>query len=101
MLQIICNILKGILDTKRILKGMLKKFFTTADSENLFIEVNVKGKKKGLVFGVVYRHPYHNFSVFQEFCKTLKKLVFLKQDYYIVGDINIDFLKCSNNQKTD
>ena len=53
--------------------------FTTTDSENLFIEVNVKGKKKGLVLGVVYRHPYHNFSVFQEaFCKTLKKLALLK-----------------------
>ena len=50
----------------------------------------------------MYRHPYYNFSVFQEeFCKTLKKLALLKQDYYIVGDINIGFLKCSNNQKID
>ena len=78
-----------------------KLSFTTADFENLFIEVNVKGKKRDKFLEWCVGTLITIFQFFKNFAKLLKKLALLKQDYYNVGDRNVDFLKCSNNQKID
>ena len=67
--------------------------FVSPDSENLFVEISLDKKAKGLILGVIYRHPQNNFTTFQEqYCKLLNQLSYEKRNYIICGDISISFL---------
>ena len=67
--------------------------------EDLWIKISSKNKKRdkksdGLVLGVIYRHPGHNHKQFSKnLCNTLEILNSRKQNYVIVGDINLDSQK--------
>ena len=71
--------------------------FISPDSENLFVEISLDKKAKGLILGVIYRHPQNNFTTFQEqYCKLLNQLSYEKRNYIISGDINIDILSANH-----
>jgi len=60
--------------------------------ENLWIEL-IKDKTKYFVGGI-YRHPSHDFGVFRDFLETsLPKISKTNKPCFVVGDINIDFMK--------
>ena len=67
------------------------------DSKNLFVEISLDKKAKGLLLGVIYRHPQNNFTTFQEqYCKLLNQLSYEKRNYIICGDINIDIFSANH-----
>ena len=64
--------------------------------ENLWIETEVDGKT--CIFSVIYRHPKHNYALFQT--ELINKIELIQTDnkpLYICGDININLLKCPTN----
>jgi len=67
--------------------------------ENLWIEIN-HPDKKGIVIGVVYRLPQHDYSEFQEaFQKNILKINKSKKVFYACGDYNINLLQSDANHK--
>ena len=65
----------------------------SADSETVFIELNLAANKK-MIVGVMYRHPTNIFNEFQDLLlQTLNKMDNEKYDYFLCGDFNIDILK--------
>ena len=67
--------------------------FQSADSENVFIELNLTAHKK-IIIGVIYRHPSTSFCEFQDLLmQTLKKMIYEKQEYFLCRDFNVDLLK--------
>lgn len=81
----------------------IEKFtIATVHSETLFVEIKLKNRKKGLVIGVVYRHPSSSLLPFQnQFTQTLNELAKHKKEYIIFGDFNVDLLKHQNNSYVD
>ena len=68
-------------------------------SENLWIEINYPDKK-GIVIGVVYTHPQHDHSEFQDiFQENILKINKNKEVFYACGDYNINLLQCDANHK--
>ena len=66
--------------------------------EILFIQVKLKNSAKGLVIGVIHRHPSTSFSEFKlQFTQTLSLLAKHKKDYIICGDFNFDLLKSQSS----
>jgi len=60
--------------------------------ENLWIEL-IKDKTKYIVGGI-YRHPNHDFGVLRDLLETsLRKISKSNKPCFVVGDINIDFMK--------
>ena len=58
--------------------------------ESLWIEIKDKFNKSSIC-GIIYRHPEHNISRFQnEMTRILNKLNLENKPVYICGDINID-----------
>ena len=82
---------------------VLPELSTTNDlCETAFIEVNTKNSKKGVVIGVVYRHPRPNINLFQEhFLRILGTLSLKKHKFLICGDFNIALLKHYSSSKID
>jgi len=69
---------------------------STDDFETIWVEIS--NHKDKLMVGVVYRYPNSNFLAFQdELVSTLHKLSSCNCPYYIIGDININFLKINSN----
>ena len=67
--------------------------------ENLWIEIN-NPDKKGIVIGVVYRHPQHDHSEFQEaFQENILKINKNKKVCYACGDYKINLLQCDADHK--
>ena len=67
--------------------------FQSADSENVFIELNLNAHKK-IIIGVICRHPSTSFCEFQDLLmQTIKKMIYEKQEYFLCGDFNEDLLK--------
>jgi len=65
--------------------------------EELWIEINLSCNGKYIV-GVIYRHPNSKLNKFQLcFERVLEKPNQNSATYYILGDINIDFLKVKTN----
>ena len=66
--------------------------------EILFREVKQKNFAKGLVIGVIYRHPSTSLSEFKlPFTQTLSLLAKHKKYYIICGDFNVDLLKSQSS----
>jgi len=65
------------------------------------IWINIKLNKRAqkcadneLIIGVVYRHPGSQIKEFEEkICQTISSLIELKNNFVIMGDININFQK--------
>jgi len=67
--------------------------------ENLCIEIN-HPDKKNIVRGVVYRHPQHDHSEFQEaFQDNILKINKSKKLFYACGDYDINLLQSDANHK--
>ena len=65
------------------------------DCEDIWIELSIPKHKK-ITFGVIYRHPRHNFDNFMnKFCTILEDIT--NSNFIIGGDINIDLFKDNNN----
>ena len=74
------------------------KIFVPA-CENLWIENN-HPDKKGIILGVVYRHPQHDHSEFHEaFQENILKINKNKKVFYACGDYNINLLQSDANHK--
>ena len=74
------------------------KIFVPA-CENLWIEIN-HPDKKGIVIGVVYRHPQHDHNEFQEAIQeNILKINKSKKFFYACGDYNINLLQNDANHK--
>ena len=68
----------------------------SGDCENIWIETTINGKKG--VLASLYRHPRHNFTLFQnELTNKLAKLDKENLIYYLGGDVNINLIKTSTN----
>ena len=66
--------------------------------ETLFIEVKLKNSAKGLVIGVIYRHPSTSLSEFKlQFTQTLSILAKHKKEYIICGDFNVNLFKIQSS----
>ena len=62
--------------------------------EILFAEVKLKNSAKGLVIGVIYRHPFTSLSEFKlQFTQALSHLAKHEKEYIICGDFNVDLVK--------
>jgi hypothetical protein len=70
--------------------------------ESIFIEINLGHKK--LIIGTVYRpnsYPNADIDIFMQTMNDLQQLLAAEnKETYLMGDMNIDLLKCSNHLKT-
>ena len=58
--------------------------------------------KSNIIIGCIYRHPTANVSEFTpELENLIKQLNQKNYQVYIMGDMNIDFLKYSDHAKTE
>jgi len=65
--------------------------------ENHWIEIN-HPDEKGIVIGIVYRHPQHDHSEFQEaFQENILKINKNKKVFYACGDYDINLLQSDAN----
>ena len=75
--------------------------FQSADSENVFIELNLTAHKH-IIVGVMCRHPSTSFCEFQDLLMlTLKKIIYEKQEYFLCGDFNVDLPKHESTKNID
>ena len=69
------------------------------DLESVFIEI-IQKNSKNMIVGCIYRHPRMQHNEFNE--KYLKpfseKLVSENKEVILLGDFNIDLLKCDSNK---
>jgi hypothetical protein len=65
--------------------------------ESSWAELKVKGIKKNIVVGCIYRHPKGNVSLFtDDLEKVINKVTKEKKLCYLVGDLNINLLNTSH-----
>ena len=70
--------------------------------ESCWIEIEPGIHKKKIVIGCIYRHPRANIEIFtDQLNELLKNLNYCIDQFYILGDINIDFLRYLNYQPTE
>ena len=65
------------------------------------VEINPCNGKAPILIGSIYRHPGANI---EEFTKHLDDLIIKLQNryqLYILGDMNLDFLKCNHHTQTE
>ena len=67
--------------------------------ESVFIEI-IQKNSKNMVVGCIYRHPCMQHSEFNdEYLKPLsEKLISENKEVILLGDFNIDLLKCDSNK---
>ena len=54
---------------------------------------------KSIVCGIIYRQHNSPDYLLTHLDKTTEKMVFADKDVYIMGDFNIDLLKCETSQQ--
>ena len=70
--------------------------------ESCWIEINPVNGGEHIIIGCIYKHPGVNIYTFsQEMESILKQLNELKYKVFILGDINIDFLKYNSHSPTE
>ena len=67
--------------------------------ESVFIEI-IQKNSKNMVVGCIYRHPCMQHSKFNDkYLKSLsEKLISENKEAILLGDFNIDLLKCDSNK---
>ena len=67
--------------------------------DSVYIEIIQRGSKN-MVVGCIYRHPCMQNSEFNdEYLKPLsEKLITKKKEVILLGNFNIDLLKCDSNK---
>ena len=73
--------------------------YKKVELKSVFIEI-IQNYSKNLVVGCIYRHPYMQQSEFNdEYLKPLsEKLISENKEVILLGDFNIDLLKCDSNK---
>ena len=70
--------------------------------ESCWTEIITSNNKPNVVIGCIYRHPSANVPDFtQELKNIIKSLSNRKQHVYIIGDVNINFLKYNEHANTE
>ena len=68
--------------------------------ESVFVEI-INSKKNNIIIGCIYRHPCMTINDFIEcFAPVLEKISSEKKTVILLGDFNIDLIKCSTDHKT-
>ena len=76
--------------------------FTMPLVESCWTEIITSNNKPNVVIGCIYRHPSANVPDFtQELKNIIKSLSNRKQHVYIIGDVNINFLKYNEHANTE
>ena len=76
--------------------------FTMLLVESCWAEIIVNNNKPNIIIGCIYRHPSANMPGFtQELKSIIKSLSKRKQHVYIIGDVNINFLKYNEHANTE
>ncbi len=66
--------------------------------ESSWVELKVKGIKKKIVIGCIYRHSKGKVSLFtDDLQKVIQKAVKQNKLCYLVGDLNIDLLSTNHD----
>ena len=70
--------------------------------ESCWCEIIIGKNKSNIIVGCIYKHPTANLSDFTlELEAIIKNISEKNQHIYIMGDINIDFLKNNDHPKTE
>ena len=70
--------------------------------ESCWIEIDPCNGKSHIVIGCIYRHPNANMEEFtNQLDEIMKQLQQRKYQVYILGDMNIDFLKYGTHTQTE
>ena len=70
--------------------------------ESCWIEIDPCNNKAHIIVGCIYRHPSANIEDFtSKLDVLLKNLNQKKYEVSILGDMNIDFLKCNSLSLTE
>ena len=76
--------------------------FTMPLVESCWAEIIANDNKPNIIIGCIYRHPSANMPGFtQELKNIIKSLSKRKQHVYIIGDVNINFLKYNEHANTE
>jgi hypothetical protein len=69
--------------------------------ENLWVEIHTPKNEKNIIVGIIYRHPHSNISAFKDaLSDKLEHTLNENKQLNIIGDINIDLIKCETHQLT-
>jgi hypothetical protein len=70
--------------------------------ESCWIEIDAGPNKKRYIIGCIYRHPHSKIAAFTEkLDELLGQFNQNKYQVFILGDMNIDFIKFNDNQQTE
>ena len=70
--------------------------------ESCWIEIDAGPNKKRYIIGCIYRHPHSKVAAFTEkLDELLGQFNQNKYQVFILGDMNIDFIKFNDNQQTE
>ena len=76
--------------------------FTMPLVESCWAEIIANINKPNIIIGCIYRHPSANMPGFtQELQNIIKSLSNRKQHVYIIGDVNVNFLKYNEHANTE
>ena len=76
--------------------------FTMPLVESCWAEIITNNNKPNIIIGCIYRHPSANMPSFtQELQNIIKSLNNRKQHVYIIGDVNVNFLKYNEHANTE
>ena len=76
--------------------------FTIPLVESCWAEIITSNNQPNIIIGCIYRHPSANMPGFTEELKTIiKSLSNRKQHVYIIGDVNINFLRYNEHANTE
>ena len=75
--------------------------FDSDEAESCWIEI-FQEHKPSIIVGCIYRHPSSNLDSFiSQFENLIRSLNQSKHQIFILGDMNIDFLKVGSHSKTE
>lgn len=70
--------------------------------ESVWVEIDPCNNKRPIMVGSIYEHPSVNVGDFKDKLDEEIKLFNLdKYQLYVLGDMNIDFFKCSSHPPTE
>ena len=70
--------------------------------ESSWCEIDNGNHNKTIVVGCIYRHPHNNLTVFtDQLNNIIRSINSNKQELFLCGDLNIDFMKVSSHLHTE
>ena len=70
-------------------------------AESVWVEISPSNNGKSILVGCIYKHPGASINDFKDtFDELIKQLKLNKDHLYLVGNMNINFLKCNSHPTT-